>query len=296
MVATGNRPSKSTDGFSDYLKLLGRVPLLTPAEELHLGGIVQEWLSHPDPPPALQRSGARARNRMVSANLRLVIVICRRYHGRIGNLQLEMLDLLQAGNLGLIRAVEKFDPSRGYKFSTYGYWWIRQAVTRFINELGSSIRIPNQIRSLAYRVNLLQAGSEVVLSRQAMAESLGEKPHRLETSLRAVALCSPMSLDQQVGNTGDKSCLLDLIQDEHTLTPDDDYRWLHPHISALEPAERQLLSLRYGSDEHCSLSEAARIMGLSKSIVQSLERRVLRKLRQQLTPVLFPPVQPSRSA
>jgi RNA polymerase primary sigma factor len=288
MVSIANQPSKAADSFSDYLRMLGRIPLLSPAEELHLGGIVQEWLSHPNPPLALQRSGARARNRMVSANLRLVIVICRRYRGRIGSLQLEMLDLLQAGNLGLIRAVEKFDPSRGYKFSTYGYWWIRQAVTRFINDLGSSIRIPNQIRSLAYRVHHLQAGSEVVLSSQTMAESLGEKPQRLERSLRAVALCSPMSLDQPVGSTGDKSSLLDLIRDEHTLSPEDDYRWLHPHISALEPAERQLLALRYGSDEHCSLSEAARTMGLSKSIAQSLERRSLRKLRQQLTPVLSP--------
>ncbi len=295
MVSVANQPSTATDNFSDYLRMLGRIPLLSPAEELHLGGIVQEWLSHPDPPLALQRSGARARNRMVSANLRLVIVICRRYRGRIGNLQLEMIDLLQAGNLGLITAVEKFDPSRGYRFSTYGYWWIRQSVTRFINDLGSSIRIPIQMRSLAYRVHLLQAGSDVVLSTQAMAESLGEEPRRLETSLRAAALCRPVSLDQPVGSPGDESCLLDQIQDERTLTPDDDYRWLRPHISALEPAERKVLGLRYGSDDHCSLSEAARIMGLSKSFVQSLERRALRKLRLQLTPVLTPPVPAPRS-
>lgn len=296
MVAIANRPSASTDGFGDYLKLLGQVPLLASAEELHLGGVVQEWLSHPNPPLALQRSGARARNRMVSANLRLVIVICRRYRVRIGNLQLEMLDLLQAGNLGLIRAVEKFDPSRGYRFSTYATWWIRQAVSRFMNDQGSSIRIPIQMRSLAYRGQLLQAGSDVVLSTQAMAECLGEKPHRLETSLQAAALSRPVSLDQPLGGIGDDSCLLDLIQDKRALTPHDDYRWLYPHVWALEPAERQVLGLRYGSDDLCSLAEAARIMGMSKSYVQSLERRALRKLRHRLTPVLTPPVLAPRSA
>jgi RNA polymerase sigma factor (sigma-70 family) len=283
-----NRPSRFADGLTDYLRLLGRIPLLTPAEEVHLGGIVQEWLSHPDPPTALQRSGARARNRMVSANLRLVVLICRRYRDRIGNLQLEMLDLLQAGNLGLIRAVEKFDPARGYRFSTYACWWIRQSVKRYMNELGSSIRIPIPLLSMAYRAQLLQAGSAVALSTHAVAKSLGEEPRRLETSLRAIAQCRPVSLDKPFGTPGEDSCLLDLIHDEHILSPEDDYRWLHDHVHALDGEEQQLLSLRYGSDERRSLSEAARIMGLTKSYVQSLERRALRKLRHRLTPVITP--------
>lgn len=291
-----NRPSRAADGLSDYLQLLGRIPLLSPAEELHLGGIVQQWLSHPSPPTALRRSGVRARNRMVSANLRLVVLICRRYRDRIGHLQLELLDLMQAGNLGLIRAVEKFDPTRGYRFSTYGCWWIRQSVTRYMNDLGSSIRIPIQMRSLAYRVQLLQAGSDVALSTQAMAASLGEEPRRLETSLRAAALCRPVSFDQPVGSPGDESCLLDLIHDERSLSPEDDYRWLHPHLEALEASEQQVLRLRYGSDEDRPLSEAARIMGLTKSYTQSLERRALRKLRCKLTPVLAPPVLAPQSA
>jgi RNA polymerase sigma factor (sigma-70 family) len=227
---------------------------------------------------------------MVSANLRLVIMICGRYRGRIGNLQLEMLDLLQAGNLGLIRAVEKFDPSLGYKLSTYACWWIRQSVRRYISDLGTSIRIPIQMQLLAYRVRLLQAGSDVALSTRALAESLGEEPRRLETSLRAVGLCRPLSLDQPMGSPGEETSLLDLIHDEHVLTPDDDYLWLQPHLKALEAPERQVLGLRYGSDEQCSLSEAAQIMGLSKSYVQSLERRALRKLRRRLTRVLAPPV------
>jgi RNA polymerase sigma factor (sigma-70 family) len=290
MVSTINLSGKHLDGVGEYLQMLGRIPLLSPAEELHLGGIVQQWLSHPNPPRPLQRRGLRARNRMVSANLRLVVLICRRYRDRIGNLQLEMLDLLQAGNLGLIRAVEKFDPTRGYRFSTYGSWWIRQSVSRSMNELGNSIRIPSQMRSLAYRVHLLQASSDVPLSTRAMATSLGEEPRRLETSLRVVAQCRPVSLDHPVGHPGDENTLLDLIRDENILSPKDDYLWLHRHVQALEAPEQRVISVRYGSDEQPSLSGAGRIMGLTKSEVQSLERRALRKLRGKLTPVLDPPV------
>jgi RNA polymerase primary sigma factor len=295
LISITNQASRLTDGLSDYLRLLGRIPLLSPAEELHLGGIVQQWLSHPNPPTALRRRGVRARNRMVSANLRLVVLICRRYRNQIGHLQLELLDLLQAGNLGLIRAVEKFDPTRGYRFSTYGCWWIRQSVRRYMNSLGSSIRIPIQMRSLAYRAKLLQAGSDAALSTHAMAESLGEEPRRIETSLRALALCRPVSLDHPVGNPGEETCLLDLIHDERILSPADDYRWLHQHVQGLEAPEQQVISLRYGSDEQRSLSGVARIMGLTKSEVQSLERRALRKLRNELTPVVGPPVLATRS-
>jgi RNA polymerase sigma factor (sigma-70 family) len=289
MVSTINSSGKHLDGVGEYLQMLGRIPLLSPAEELHLGGIVQQWLSHPNPPRPLQRRGLRARNRMVSANLRLVVLICRRYRDRIGHLQLEMLDLLQAGNLGLIRAVEKFDPTRGYRFSTYGSWWIRQSVRRYMNDLGNSIRVPIQMRSLAYRVHLLQASSDVPLSTRALATSLGEEPRRLETSLRVVAQCRPVSLDHPVGLPGDENSLLDLIRDERILSPEDDYHWLHRHVQALEVPEQRVISVRYGSDEQPSLSGAGRIMGLTKSEVQSLERRALRKLRGKLTPVQAPP-------
>lgn len=288
MVSMTKRPSKLADGLSAYLQHLGRIPLLTPAEELHLGGIVQEWLSHPEPPPALQKSGVRAKKRMVSANLRLVVVICRGYRDRISNLQLEFLDLLQAGNMGLIRAVEKFDPCRGYRFSTYACWWIRQSVRLYMNENGSSIRIPRPLLSLAYRAQRLQAGSDVVLSTQAMAETLGEEQRRLEMSLRVVAQGRPASLDKPVGGSGDETCLLDLIRDENTLSPEDDYRWLHDQVQSLDALEQQLLRLRYGPDEHRSFSAVAQLMGVTKSYAQSLERRILRKLRQRLTPVLDP--------
>lgn len=158
-----------------------------------------------------------------------------------------------------------------------------------MNEVGHGIRIPMPLLSLAYRAQQLQAGSGVALSTQAMAESLGEDHSRLETSLRVVAQCRPVSLDRTVGSSGDDSSLLDLIRDEHTLSPEDDYRWLHEHVQTLDAREQQLLRLRYGADERRSFCEAARLMGLTKSYTQSLERRALRKLRRQLTPVLDPP-------
>jgi RNA polymerase primary sigma factor len=267
--------SRGGDGVADYLHLIRRIPLLTPAEELHLGGIVQEWLAHPSPAKALSRAGARARNRMVTANLRLVAEICRRYRG-------------QAGNLGLIRAVERFDPSRGYKFSTYAFWWIRQSVTHYISECGGGIRIPMPMLTLAFRAGLLQASSEQPLSTRAMADQLGKEERQLEKTLRVVRQCRTTSLDQPAGGMSEGTSLIDLIRDDHTLSPQDDYQWLHEQLSSLDAREKQLLRLRYGEDEHPSYTEAARIMGLTKSNVQSLERRALRKLRHRLTSVLNP--------
>ncbi len=165
------RPSRNAagDGLNDYLRLIKRTPLLAPDEELHLAGIVQELRNHANPPKALIKGGTRAKSRMVSANLRLVALIGLKYKDRIGSLQLEMLDLLQAGNLGLIRAVELFDPTRGYKFSTYAFWWIREAVTHAMREGGSGIRIPKTILNLAFRAERLQASSDQVHSTRSGA-------------------------------------------------------------------------------------------------------------------------------
>ena len=121
----------------------GRVPLLTADEELHLGTLVRTWQDHPDPcPAAVRRRGLRARERMVTANLRLVVSVARRFNGHRKLGSMEFADLLQEGTIGLSRGVEKFDPTRGYKFSTYAYWWIRQAITRSIHEKSRMIRLP----------------------------------------------------------------------------------------------------------------------------------------------------------
>ncbi|MCT0219033.1 sigma-70 family RNA polymerase sigma factor [Synechococcus sp. CS-1329] len=284
------RPSKNAagDGLNDYLRLIKRTTLLTPDEELHLAGIVQEWLNHTNPPKALIKSGIRAKNRMVSANLRLVALIGLKYKDRIGSLQLEMLDLLQAGNLGLIRAVELFDPTRGYKFSTYAFWWIREAVTNAMREGGSGIRIPKTILSLAFRAERLQASSDQVLSTSMVAKRLGESERRVENSLRTVRECRTTSLDRKIGIISEDICLMDLIRDEKSLIMQDDYQWLLMHVQTLDSREKHLLQLRFGAEKSRSYAEVADSMGMSKGQVQSLERRVLRKLRHRLTPVPHP--------
>jgi RNA polymerase sigma factor (sigma-70 family) len=138
-----------SEDLSSWLAAAGRVPLLTPAEELHLGTMVRAWQDWPDGPdqaPAgVRRRGLRARDRMLEANLRLVVSVTKKYTRAIERRRLSMLDCLQEGTLGLVRGVEKFDPSRGYKFSTYGYLWIRQGIGRWLLS-SDTIRIPVHLR------------------------------------------------------------------------------------------------------------------------------------------------------
>ena len=284
--ATGS--SRTDDAYGDYLRAIARLPLMTPSEELHLGSVVQKWLNHPDPPAALKRRGMRAKNRMVSANLRLVVVMCKRYQDRISNYQLDMLDLIQAGNLGLIRAVERFDPCRGYKLSTYAFWWIRQAVRRYINEYGRAIRIPLPILTLAFRAEMLQASSDQRLSTGALAAELGEEERRLQYSLHTVRQCHITSLDNTILRSDEETSLINMISDGTVPEPSDDYAWLHEHIACLDPQEQQLLELRYGGPDTHSFAQAAKVMGMTKGNVQWREKKALQKLRGRLTPVLNP--------
>lgn len=277
-----------SDGLTEYLYLLRRVPLLTASEELHLAAIVQQWLKDPQPTKALRCSAERARNRMVSANLRLVVMIARRYSSRLDGLHLEMLDLLQAGNLGLIEAVERFDPKRGYKFSTYAFWWIRKAIGNCLRESGSPIRIPVPMITLVSRAHRLQARSDRSLTTRELAAALDVEEERLEASLRAVRHSRMTSLHQPIAGATDDLCLIDAIADERAPVMEEDYRWLREQVDALDHRERRLLSLRYAEPDGRSLSSTAEMMGLTKGVVQNLERQTFRKLRRCLAPVLDP--------
>ncbi|NDG22512.1 MAG: sigma-70 family RNA polymerase sigma factor [Synechococcaceae bacterium WBB_10_009] len=145
-----------SDAFGDYLRSIGRIPLLTAEEEVHLGMIVKNWMEAEQPSAGLERRGRRALERMVTANLRLVVTVALRYVRRLKHLSHDPMDLVQAGNIGLLRAAEKFDPTRGYKFSTYGYWWIRQSINRYLQEHNGSIRLPVNLVSLAMRAEMLK--------------------------------------------------------------------------------------------------------------------------------------------
>ena len=170
------------EDLSSWLASAGRIPLLTPAEELHLGSMVRAWQDWPDGPdqaPAgVRRRGLRARDRMIAANLRLVVSVAKRYHPAIQRRRLSHLDALQEGSVGLARACEKFDPMRGFKLSTYATWWIRQALTRWLSS-SDLIRVPVHLRD---RINR------------------GDDPTGDERLSAAAAVLNPSSLDRLVGD------------------------------------------------------------------------------------------------
>ncbi|MFM9088885.1 MAG: RNA polymerase sigma factor RpoD/SigA [Cyanobium sp.] len=268
------------DGVQAYLRRIATIPLLTPDEEVHLGTIVKRWQQSPSPTAAEVRSGRRALDRMVQANLRLVVSVCR--HQLREPAGVELMDLIPAGNLGLIRAVELFDPTRGYRFSTYAYWWIRQAVRRGQAEQGQILRVPLGLRKLAGQVQALRQANPS-LSLETLAHQLGREPSRLVHALEAHQAGRVMSLDQPIGPEEDGQ-LLDVLSDGHEPQMEDDYRWLQRGLGQLSVQARRVLSLRYGGDDLRSLSQVALCMGLTKSTVQGLEQRALRQLRASLHP------------
>ncbi len=277
----------SSDTFGDYLHTIGRIPLLTPAEELHLGTIVQRWQEAGDDCRDLERRGRRAMARMVTANLRLVVAVVKRHQRRLSHLNQEPMDLVQAGNIGLLRAVEKFDPRRGYKFSTYAYWWIRQAVSRHMQEHSSAIRLPVNVIDLASRAESLLASTDRKLSTKEVAKRLGETETRLQFAIHASRRSHTVSLDQQTGGDGEMT-LLDLVADASEPQITDDYAWMHDHLRQLDNRESAVLKLRYGQEHQQSFAKVAQQTGYTKDQVQRIERHALGKLRRKLTPVIFP--------
>ncbi len=272
-----------SDCFGDYLRTIGRIPLLTPSEELHLGALVQDWRSLPAASPGQERRGRRAFARMVTGNLRLVVSLCKQQHNRIRLMHLDPMDVVQAGNLGLIRAVERFLPERGCRFSTYGSWWIRQSVHRHLQETTGLIRVPPQMAALARKIQALRMASPQPLSLAEIGSELGESVKRLETVLQASHDLQTLSLDQTLGSGDGDVSLTDLIGDPREPGLQDDYHWLHGEVSQLNPTERQVLGLRYAEDGSPSLAKIGTCIGMSKHKVQHVERKALLKLRQRLT-------------
>ena len=277
-----------SDAFGDYLRNIGKIPLLTPQEEVHLGTIVKDWMESENPSASLERRGRRALQRIVTANLRLVVTVALRYMRRLKHLAQDPMDLVQAGNIGLLRAAEKYDPSRGYKFSTYGYWWIRQSINRYLQEHNGSIRIPVNLVSLANRVASLQAQGQGLHSLEDIAEELGETPARVMYAMAIQHRSNTVSLDQQLTSSDGSMTLLDTVTDSRTPEISDDYQWIHGQLQSLSNPEFNVIQLRYGEDHQRSLAEVARLIGRSKDQVQRLERNALTKLRRNLTPMLFP--------
>ncbi|MCT0212572.1 RpoD/SigA family RNA polymerase sigma factor [Synechococcus sp. CS-1327] len=303
----------SGDLVRSYLRDIGRVPLLSHEQEITLGRQVQELMRLEEtelelemraggvkptlevlaaalelPVPVLKRkliNGRRAKERMVAANLRLVVSVAKKYTKR----NMELLDLIQEGTIGLVRGVEKFDPTRGYKFSTYAYWWIRQGITRAIAEKSRTIRLPIHITET---LNKLKKGQRELSQELGRTPTLSELAVAVELPEEEVKdlLCrarQPVSLETKVGD-GEDTELLDLLQGDGTLPEENvDSECLRGDMRALleqlPELQRDVLKMRYGIDveEPMSLTSIARTLGMSRDKTRNLERRALDGIRSQ---------------
>ena len=276
-----------------YLASIGREPLLTPAEEIELGNQVQTMMrlvesDRTDFSPQeskIIKIGRRSKERMMKANLRLVVSVAKKYQGK----GLELLDLIQEGSLGLERAVEKFDPTRGYKFSTYAFWWIRQSMTRAIACQSRTIRLPVHLseRLATVRKVSLELAHKLgaMPSRQEIAEAIGMPVQELDSLLRQALTTS--SLDAPINADEGRSFLGDLIADSSSEEPLDQVeRGMHQEqlgrwLDHLTDQEREVLGLRFGLDgrERHTLAEIGRELDVSRERVRQVELKALRKLR-----------------
>ena len=294
LSASGTSRRRGNDPISWYLSTIGRVPLLTPAEEIELGNQVQAMMrlveedkgeDYSDKEKKTIRVGRRSKERMMKANLRLVVSVAKKYQGK----GLELLDLIQEGSLGLERAVEKFDPTRGYKFSTYAFWWIRQSMTRAIACQSRTIRLPVHLSerlSTIRKVSLdLAHKLGAMPSRKEIAEEMGMPIEELDSLLRQALTTS--SLDAPVNGEEGRSFLGDLIADNSHAEPLEQVeRGIHQEqlgrwLTYLTDQERQVLELRFGleGEERHTLAEIGRMLDVSRERVRQVELKALRKLR-----------------
>lgn len=265
----------SMDATQLYLGEIGFSPLLTAEEEVFFAR------------KAL-RGDAAARKRMIESNLRLVVKIARRYNNR----GLALLDLVEEGNLGLIRAVEKFDPERGFRFSTYATWWIRQTIERAIMNQTRTIRLPIHVvkelnvylrtaRELAHRLDHEPSAEEIAAALDRPVEDVSRMLKLNEK------ICS---VDSPIGGDGDKA-LLDILTDERGMGPeletqDDDMRLSVVHwLEQLNPKQREVLARRFGllGYEPATLEDVGREIGLTRERVRQIQVEALRRLRDMLT-------------
>jgi RNA polymerase primary sigma factor len=280
-----------------YLKEVGRVPLLTAEEEvdlsqrIELGRMAREELARGGASPhrrlelrRLIEDGWLAREHLITANSRLVISVAKKYMGRGA----PFLDLIQEGNIGLIRAAKKFDYRRGHKFSTYATWWIRQAVTRAIADQGRTIRVPVHMGDQINKLLRVQHQITQRLGREPsldeLAEALDVHPKKVENMIQVAR--RPLSLETPTDDEDD-SVLADFIEDHDAAAPDDSatFNLLRQHLGEvlynLPPREVRILQLRYGllDGQSYTLEEVGRKMGVTRERVRQIEAQALSRLR-----------------
>jgi RNA polymerase sigma factor (sigma-70 family) len=297
-------PAAYPDSFSDYLKLIGRYPLLTPSQEIELARQARRYIELRDtegkPSTPQERRqfkvGKRAFDKMVTSNLRLVVNIAKKFVSRSGQ-SLDMMDLIQEGALGLHRAVELFDETRGYKFSTYSYWWIRQAICRGIDTSDRMVRIPIHAIEKIHRLMKLREvyrrehpGKELSLSQAA--EMMGLRQADLTLALERSIPVGSLDVVAQT-RTGDGSALLDLVADEQ---PDDDES-LVSHVEKMDAIatalafvkedEAEIVSRYFGlNGEEETLASIGKSMGVSRERIRQKRDRAMKKIGRHLSPAL----------
>jgi RNA polymerase primary sigma factor len=260
----------SADSVQSYLKEIATVSLLSAADEVRLAKLIE-------------RGDQRAKDALIEANLRLVVSIAKRHVGR----GLTLLDLIQEGNLGLIRAVEKFDWRKGFKFSTYATWWIRQAITRAITDYGRTIRIPVHMSDVMNRVGRTRRELVTTLGRDPTPEELGAElemsPAKVEDVQRLMR--ETISLEAPLGDS--EASLGDFIEDEDTPQPHQiaadsimkqDIRRI---LESLPDRERRILELRFGltGEEPMTLEQVGRRLGVTRERIRQMELKTLRRLQ-----------------
>ena len=284
----------TADATRDYLEAISRYPLLTTQQEIQLARKIAQYMElrdNPSPTPAEQRlikAGLKARATMVNCNLRLVVHIAKRYTGRIKSM--DMLDLCQEGNIGLQRAAEKFDASRGYKFSTYAYWWIRQSLKRAIDSKERMIKIPIHMIDRIFKALQVEIEFMKEHGRKPSKTELAEVMGLTVEQLLALVDCNSahISLDELV--TDDGNSLLDLIASpEVDIDYDLDYSKEHVQLalSYLTDMEQDLINKRYNQD--LTFTAIAKEHNVSRERIRQRTTRTHRRLRQLMSEYTFPP-------
>ncbi len=260
----------SLDSLRLYLREIGKVPLLTADQEVYLA-------------KRIERGDMIAKTQMIEANLRLVVSIAKGYLGR----GLSFLDLIQEGSLGLIRAVEKFDYRKGYKFSTYATWWIRQAVTRAIADKARTIRIPVHMVEKLNKVVHIERQLVQRLGREPRPEEIAEELEMTTEEVREILRMAqhPVSLEKPIGEEEDSE-LGDFDEDENIETPDEAASLtlrrsdIECALNALPERERQVIELRFGltGGQPCTLEEVGKAFGVTRERIRQIENNTLKKL------------------